>query len=95
LPVIGVVASGWLSGDPALVITRGPIRVPVAGLDGTWSGMGGRPLFAGSGGMVVTFSGMLSGMGYQRLGVAFSGGIFVSPDVSITSGAVSTPAGNF
>ena len=94
LPAAGIVASNFESGAVAFVHLFGPLQTPtvdVNTLDATWSGMAGKMLFVGSGGVVVTFSGLLSGDGYQRLGVATSGGVILQPNAYVTSGAVTLP----
>jgi hypothetical protein len=95
LPAVGVVFTNVASGSAVTVILGGKYVPTTAGWAATWSGFTGKPLYVGSGGIVVTQSGLLSGMGVQRLGVAVSGGIIVNPDVSITSGVVASPPGSF
>ena len=92
LPAVGIVASNVLAGATVQVIIGGAnVLMATAGLDATWSGFAGRMLYAGSGGMVVTQSGLLSGMAWQRLGVAISGGISLNVSPDITSGGVTVP----
>lgn len=85
LPAIGVAENNGLSGEVNRVVQVGRLSTT---FDATWSGMAGKPLYVGSGGMIVTQSGLISGMSWQKLGVAFSGGIFVNVNQSITSGAI-------
>ena len=89
LPAIGVVTSNFVSGATAQVFFVGAMTVPSA-LDATWSGMANKPLWVGSGGMVTILSGLLSGMGYQKVGVAFSGGIMIMPSPTVLSGGYTT-----
>jgi hypothetical protein len=92
LPAIGVVAGNYVSGAVAQVIYAGP-AAGTGAFDATWSGMAGKPLFVGSGGLLVTFSGLQSGAGYQRMGLGLSGLMHVQPELTVTSGAV-TAQGN-
>jgi hypothetical protein len=93
MPAVGLVLGNVASGDPAQVTFGGFVMSPTSGLAETWSGMAGRPLLVGSGGVVGTFSGLLSGAAYQRIGVAVSGGLFLQPSPDVTSGAVGSPVG--
>jgi len=90
LPAIGVVVGLYSSGAAAEVFRFGKF-ITTSGLDATWSGMAGKLLYVGSGGIVVTQSGLLSGMGWQKLGVAYSGGMFVDVDLTVLSGGYTTP----
>lgn len=87
LPAIGVVA-GNVAATADGVVTRFGRLTTTSGLDVLWSGMAGKPLYAGSGGAICTLSGLLSGMGYNRLGIAVSGGILVMPSMEVTSGGI-------
>ena len=93
LPVVGIVASNYESGQTAVVILAGKARVPVANLDANWSGKAGQHLYVGSGGHIQAQSLMVSGQGWQRLGTAFSGGMIVDIDLTILSGGYTTPPG--
>jgi hypothetical protein len=94
MPAIGIVPANTAQSAVAKVYALGEHRV-TSGLDALWSGMAGKTLFAGSGGAICTFSGLLSGMSYQRIAVATSGGLYLGVSFNVTSGAVATPAGNF
>lgn len=100
LPCVGVMASGAPSGEFALVITQGfvPQNHFIA------SGFTGQPLYVGSGGFIVTQSGIggvfsgplqISGSAVQRIGVCISGGMLVQIDMKVTSGLESTAQGTF
>mgnify|MGYP001609187605 CR=1 FL=1 len=91
---MGVVAANIASGAVSQVIVGGLVMT-TSGLDLFWSGQAGKTLLAGSGGCVVAAGLMVSGQTWHRLGVAVSGGIIVQPALSMTSGAVATPAGTF
>jgi hypothetical protein len=80
----------FVSGAAAKVVVRGVALVGTPA-NALWSGMAGRYIFCGSGGGLVTYSGMLSGMAYQRIGTSFSGGLYINISQELTSGAVSTP----
>jgi hypothetical protein len=71
------------------------VAMTTSGMDKFWSGQQGKFLLVGSGGCVVAPGLMVSGQGFQRLGVAVSGGLIVRVDSQVTSGLVGTPAGNF
>lgn len=94
LPAIGVVASNYVSGASAQYFWGGNVGAN-SGLAAGWSGMQGKHLYAGSGGQVVIQSGLLSGASWQRLGVATSGGLQLSIQLDISSGAETSPAGAF
>lgn len=94
LPAIGIVDLDFVSGATAYVI-RGDRVMVRSGLDSTWSGMAGKHLYVGSGGMVVTQSGLQSGAGWQSVGTAVSGGLLVNVSQVILSGAYTSPAGAF
>lgn len=100
LPCIGVMASGAASGDFALIVTQGFVQQNhfIA------SGFTGQPLYVGSGGFIVTQSGIgglfsgplqISGSVIQRVGVCISGGMLVQIDPAVTSGLNTTPMGTF
>jgi hypothetical protein len=95
LPAIGIVASNYSSGDTAVVYLQGPVNVPVALEDATWSGRCGSKLYVGSGGMLVPAALMVSGQAWQGMGVATSGGVVVMPSLTLLSGGYTTPAGIF
>ena len=59
------------------------VIMATSGLDYTWSGFAGRPLYVGSNGLIVTLSGV-STANYQRLGVALSGGVLINPEIAVT-----------
>lgn len=59
LPAFGVVAGMHLSGAVALVVTRGVVAVPNSGT--VASGFPGRPLYVGSGGLLINQSGFMAG----------------------------------
>lgn len=86
LPAIGVVNANAASGDTVTAYRAGN---QYTNLCSGWSGFVGKTLYAGSGGMVIGQSGLLSGMSWQRLGIALSGGIALAIDVNLTSGGVS------
>jgi hypothetical protein len=78
-----------VSGGNAQVITVGTLT-PTSGLADAWSGFIGKPLYVGTNGAIVTQSGLLSGMGWQRLGVSTSGGIILHIETQVTSGGITT-----
>jgi hypothetical protein len=94
MPAVGIVIADYVSGAAAQVITFGAVRIG-GGADLWWSGQAGKPLYVGSGGNVQAQAKMVSGQSWQRIGVAFSGGLIVNPDVIITSGGLTGPAGTF
>jgi hypothetical protein len=94
LPAVGVVVGNYESGDVAECRLEGAVRPHSSGI-AEISGMAGKLSYVGSGGIIVTASGLQSGAGYQRLGVIFSGGLFLRPDGVVTSGALSSPPGAF
>lgn len=59
LPAVGVVLGSHLSGALATVITRGLVTTTNSGA--VASGFAGRPLYVGSGGLVINFSGFMDG----------------------------------
>lgn len=94
LPAIGVVKDNFVSGALATVFYAGQINAP-ATAGALWSGQAGRPVYVGSGGAVQAGGLMVSGQGWQRMGIAVSGGVIVNVNAAITSGALTTPAGAF
>jgi hypothetical protein len=90
LPALGVVPANYVSGDVAVVVSYGKITTPMCS---GWSGFVGKHLYCGSGGQIVGKSGLLSGMAWQKLGVAFSGGIYVNIDLTILSGGYTVGIG--
>lgn len=94
LPVVGIVALNYVSGDTASVLRQGKIT-PTSGLDFRWSGKVGQLLYAGSGGEIVSQSLLVSGQAWQKLGFALSGSMLVQIDPSIFSGGIAGPAGTF
>jgi hypothetical protein len=103
LPAVGVVIAAGASGTQTNVFSFGPVTTANSGVIA--SGFHGRPLYVGSGGLIVNQSGFnagpssgapfLSGSVVQQIGLAISGGIFVNPNLLIASGIVSTAQGNF
>ena len=103
LPAVGVVIAAGASGSFTNVFSFGPVTTTNSGVIA--SGFHGRPLYVGSGGLIVNQSGFnagpssgapfLSGSVVQQIGLAISGGIFVNPNTQIASGIVSTAQGNF
>jgi hypothetical protein len=94
LPVVGIVTSGFVSGDTVQVYNKGVLTVGGT-LDLTWSGQVGKTLICGSAGVIIATSLAASGQSWNRLGVSLSGGMIINIDPQLTSGAISTPAGNF
>ncbi len=90
LPAVGVVPANYVSGDLAGIVTMGKITTPMCS---GWSGFVGKHLYCGSGGQIVGKSGLLSGMAWQKIGVAFSGGIYVNIDLTILSGGYTVGIG--
>jgi hypothetical protein len=96
LPAVGVVTGNFASGAANIQVIYGGVVTPSSGmLAANASGFAGRNLYAGSGGQIVTQSGLTSGMGWQRMGVVigygFSGlAMEVRPEWQVTSG----PLGN-
>jgi len=87
LPSIGICTSNYISGSVCQVITFGVITV-TSGMDLLWSGQAGRQLFAGSGGIICVQGSLTSGMGWNRIGIAVSGGISVMLSPEVTSGGL-------
>lgn len=59
LPAIGVTVGQYVSGDVVSVVRRGLVRISFSG--GIASGFPGRPLYVGSGGLVINQSGFMEG----------------------------------
>ena len=95
LPVVGIVASNYASGQLAVLTLLGKAMCPVVDLDASWSGKAGQHLYCGSGGHILAQSLLVSGQGWQKLGVAVSGGMIVNIDLTILSGGYTTPPGLF
>ncbi len=96
LPGVGVAAGNYVSGATALIVLGGRLQVGTAGSpDSNYSGQAGRHLYVGSGGLLVAQALLVSGQSWNRMGVAISGGVYVMPDLTITSGAMGGPAGNY
>jgi hypothetical protein len=90
MPVVGICASNYVSGSQMLVQVNGAVQAYFSG-DTTWSGMAGKPLYVGSGGIICTQSGLLSGMGWQGMGTATSGGFAINIDAQIRFSGVQLP----
>jgi hypothetical protein len=90
MPVLGIVASNFANGVAhcPVITNGGPIYPTTGTLAAAWSGFRRVSLFCGSGGRVVTFSGLASGDSYQRIGYSVSGGIVIRVDNIVTSGAM-------
>ncbi len=75
IPAIGITTGEYASGTLNVpVITMGKISV-ASGLDISWSGIKGRALYVGTDGSVTSGGG--SPIAFQRIGVGFSGGLYV------------------
>lgn len=94
LPALGVVALNLVSGAVATLLRGGKIT-PTSGLDFRWSGKAGQLLYVGSGGEVVSQALLVSGQSWQRLGTAYSGGLYIGISPVVTSGGIAGPAGTF
>ena len=104
LPAIGVNTTNATSGVVIQFVTRGFVPAPNSGTIA--SGTTGL-FYVGSGGLIVNQSGYmdgassgpgpggLSGTMVQRIGLCISGGIYVNPDMNITSGLISGLLGKF
>lgn len=96
-PAIGVVAGNYISGVLVPVVMQGPITVTASGL--LASGADNRPLYLGSGGLIISQSGFVdgasSGHGAQPTDQASGmSGIYVqSLGVSISGGIWVQPGG--
>jgi hypothetical protein len=99
LPAIGVTISGNLSGQTCEVVLYGTVITSASGMIA--SGFPGKLMYVGSGGMIISLSGMtgvssgaafVSGHYQQAIGIAISGGVFVQPSTTITRSGFSQGA---
>ena len=94
LPALGVNVNNVTSGQEVQFVNRGPVTNSASGTFA--SGFIGTRLYVGSGGLICNLSGFMGGSSsgapslsgdlIQRIGVAISGGVYISPDMQLTSG---------
>lgn len=97
MPSIGVNIANAVSGASIQIVRWGRVLAGNSGL--LQSGFWGGPIYVGSGGLLATKSGTpagaladgpgaaaFSGGIVQRMGISISGGVYVMPDMNLTSG---------
>lgn len=78
MPAVGVVTIDYSSGQSAVFTRTGKVfKDFFSGYVDNWSGYIGKPLYIGSGEIILTSS-LTSGMEKQRIGTSISGGMLVS-----------------
>jgi hypothetical protein len=92
MPAIGVALANYASGAAAPFCGWGQVNV-TSGLDALWSGSVGKVLWVSTSGDLMTPTQPIVATLSQGIGLSLSGGLFVTPDLTLTSGGAAIQSG--